>query len=136
MKLVAEANILFSCLLRDGSSRRLWFDSDLTLYSPAYIIVEFLKHRSYLYKKYGGEKSEFDLLAEKALAQTTIVGDEPLKPYLSAAASLITDSKDWLYLACALKENAAIWSNDKHFQTQKRVQVKTTAELFEEVLRE
>lgn len=136
VKLVADANVLFSCLLRDGLTRRLWFDSEFTLYSPAYIIVEFLKHREYLYEKYVGEKGEMDLLFEKALAQMTMVGDKSLDPYLPAAAILSTDGKDWLYLACALKEDAAVWSNDRHFASQRRVIVKTTKQLAEELLKE
>lgn len=136
MKLVADANVLFSALIRDGTTRRLWFEPNISLYAPAMIVVELIKYRPCIDAKNSGETQALELLVEKALSKLSIVGEESLKPYLPAAASLITDSKNWLYLACALKENAAIWSNDKHFKAQKRVQVKTTSELLKEVLRE
>ncbi len=61
-----------------------------------------------------------------------MVSDEELMPYLPAAASLSTDSKDWMYLACALKEDSILWSQDKEFKRQTRVPVKTTEELARE----
>jgi predicted nucleic acid-binding protein len=75
---------------------------------------------------------EFNQLLELTTSQLILVSDAELKPYLPAAASLINDSKDWLYLACALKENAILWSNDKEFKKQTRIKTKTTEEMMKE----
>lgn len=135
MRLVADANVLFSSLIRDGTTRRIWFDPRVSLCAPALILVELIKYRPYIESKCEGGMESLDRLAEKALSRVSIVGEESLKPYMPAAASLIRDSKDWLYIACALKEDAAIWSNDKHFKGQKRVEVKTTVELLSELFK-
>ena len=76
---------------------------------------------------------EFDTILEKLRAELIVVADFELQPYLPAATSLAQDSKDWLYLACALKENTLIWSQDKGFKSQTRVPVKNTAELAQEL---
>ncbi len=75
---------------------------------------------------------DYELLRmiQKVFVQITFVPDKGLKPFLHAAASLIADPKDWLYLACALYEDTIIWSNDTDFSPQKRVKVVTTKELL------
>ena len=55
--------------------------------------------------------------------------DKDLKPFLNAAANLIADPKDWLYIACALHEDTVIWSNDNDFGSQKRIRILKTKEL-------
>jgi len=136
MRLVADANVLFSSIIRDGTTRRIWFHPQVSLCAPATIVIEFMKYRDHILRKSGRPPEEVDTLVEKALAQVKIIGDETLKPYLPAAASLISDSKDWLYLACALKENATVWSNDKGFERQKRVSIRSTTELIEELFKQ
>lgn len=129
MNITADANVLFSTILREGLARKVWFNTIVVLYAPAYLLAEFQKYDGFLRKKFSGNSAEFDSLVEKILGQVTFVSDADLIPYLPAASSLILDSKDWLYLACALKENTIIWSQDRGFQIQTRVPVKTTAEL-------
>ncbi len=133
MKLTVDANILFSALLKDGVTRKIWFDPQIELYAPKYLLAEFEKYELFLLKKFRGSKKEFELFSEKLVLQVYFLEDNDLKPYLPAAASLSKDPKDWLYLACALKQNTDIWSNDKEFKKQNRINTKTTSELFEEV---
>lgn len=95
-------------------------------------MAEFLKYREELRKKFKGTDAEFDAILQKSLRYVKLVRDEELKPFLPAAASLTADKKDWLYLACALKEDAAIWTSDKVFQGQKRIRIWTTSELAKE----
>lgn len=129
MKLVADANVLFSALLKKGLSRRLWFHPEVQLFAPAFLARETAGKRRELLKKYGGSAEEFDRLLFLLLRQVSLVSDDELAPYLPAAASLSSDSKDWLCLACALRCDSAIWTHDKEFQKQSRVGVLTTAEL-------
>ncbi len=133
MKITTDANILFSCILKDGATRNIWFNSELELYAPEFILTELSKYRNELRKKYDGNDAEFDTLIENLISELTLVTDIDLKPFLLAAASLITDNKDWLYLACALKENTIIWSQDKGFKQQTRINVLNTQELINEV---
>ncbi len=132
MKVVADANVLFASLLKDSLSRKIWFSEKISLCSPAFVVREVLKHKQEMREKYGGSEEEFNLLLQKILERLILVPDGELTPYLPAASSLTTDQDDWLYLACALKEDALIWSEDKEFKKQKRVAVKTASELGKE----
>jgi len=133
VKLVADANVLFSALIRRGLTRRLWFNPALELCSPRFVVAESVKHSRELREKYAGSEEEYSRLFGLLLRQVRLVSDDDLKPYLPAAASLSDDASDWLYLACALAEDAALWSNDKGFKKQGRVRVFSTAELAEAV---
>ena len=132
MRATIDANILFSALLKKGLTRRVLFNPEMDLYAPFFILEEFKKYQNFLLKKFSGSKKEFQTLAQTILTQISFIPDSQLKPFLPAAASLIEDKKDWLYLACALKEDTIIWSNDKGFKKQKRVKARTTSEIAKE----
>ncbi len=133
MKVTVDANILFSALIRKGKTRSIWFGPEIELFAPRFILIEFQKYNSFLQKKFNGTQEEFNLLSKSLLSQVNFVSDEQLKSFLPAAVSLINDPKDWLYLACALKEDTIIWTNDKGFKKQERVKIRTTTEMIEEV---
>ena len=44
MELVVDANILFSALINEGTTRELMLNDELVLFAPEYIIDEFLEH--------------------------------------------------------------------------------------------
>ncbi len=132
MKAVADANILFSALLKNGVTRRLWFNPEIELYAPRFLLIEFEKHSNYLKNKFSGSNEEFQLLHRKITSQIFFAEDRELKPFLPAAAHLTKDADDWLYLACALKEDTIIWSEDKEFKKQNRIKVFNTKEMMKE----
>ena len=132
MKVTADANILFSALLKKGKTRKIWFNPEIELFVPLFILKEFQKYKQYLQKKSDLKEKEFNVLCEKLLSQVLFVKDSELKPYLPAASSLLKDAKDLLYLACALKEDTIIWSEDKGFKKQNRIKTLTTKEMAEE----
>lgn len=132
MKVSVDANILFACLVRNSETRRLWFNSDFSLYAPQFIIYEFLNHQKEMLGKSRNTPAEFEELLEKVLVQLTLVSDEELKPYILPVSTLGVEEKDWVYFACALKENSILWSQDAEFKKQKRIIVKNTKELLEE----
>ncbi len=133
MKVTVDANILFACLIKDEQTRKTWFSQELRLYAPEFIIDEFLKYKELLRKKSGYNTLEFDRLLKIVISQVRLVPDKELAPFLPAAASLISDQNDLLYMACALKEDTIIWSNDKEFKKQARIKTKTTTEMIKEI---
>ncbi len=132
MKVTVDANILFSAVLKPGSTRRIWFNLDFKLYAPTFILTEFKKHRQYLFEKSRLSEEEFTNVAGKIFSQTHFMEDNELTPFVPAAASLLQDPLDWLYLACALKEDTVIWSNDLGFKKQNRIKVYSTEEMLKE----
>ncbi|MFH1256206.1 MAG: PIN domain-containing protein [Candidatus Diapherotrites archaeon] len=132
MKVTVDANILFSALIRKGKTRKIWFNPEIELYAPFFILQEFRKYKDYLRKKSGLDAEDFADLSGNLISQLLFVKDNELGPFLPAAASLHSDVKDLLYLACALKEDTIIWSNDKGFKAQQRVKILTTDEMEKE----
>jgi Predicted nucleotide-binding protein len=129
MRVTVDANILFACLIKDSTTRRLFFNPALFIFAPEFIVDEFVLHIKEIREKSGLKEDELYRLVGKVLSQLTLISDKDLKPFLPAAASLVDDPKDWLYISCALRENTAIWSHDSDFGMQKRVKVITTKEL-------
>ena len=130
MRVTVDANALFACLIKDPGTRRLFFNPVLDLFAPEFIVEELLKHVPEIRVKSGLSEEELFRLIEIVFSQINMVPDKNLKPFLPAAASLVDDPKDWLYLACALREDTVIWSNDNDFRMQNRVKVFDTKELI------
>lgn len=133
MNVTVDANILFACLIKEGNTRKAWFNPELILFAPQFIIIEFTKYKEQLEKKYDSDKENFDQFFQRLLNNVKLISDSELYPYIPAASTLSTDQKDWFYLACALKENTIIWSNDKEMKKQNRITIKTTEELIKEI---
>lgn len=129
MKIVADANAFFSCLIKDGLSRRIWFEPEVELFAPEFIRVEFTKYRTYLEEKYSGRLETFDPLVSTLLAHADLLSDDLLTPFLPAARTLVSDPKDWFYVAAALKVDAGIWTSDPHFSGQNRIPVFNSKQL-------
>ncbi len=130
MRATVDANVLFACLIKDSATRRLFLNPILTLFAPEFLKDELAAHIIEIRDKSGMNDGELLHMVEKVFAQVIFVPDKELKPFLPAAASLIADQKDWLYFACALREDTLIWSNDNDFSFQNRVKVLTTRELM------
>lgn len=130
MRVTVDANVLFACLIRNSTTRQLFFNPALALFAPEFIIDELILHVLEIREKSGLNDEELSRLIGKVLGQVTFVPDKALKPFLPAAASLVSDPKDWLYLSCALREDTAIWSHDGDFVPQRRIRVLTTKELL------
>ncbi len=133
MKLTVDANIFFAALIRDGTTRQLWFQPQVRLVAPVFLLAEFEKYRAAIQKKFRGPAGGLHALAERLTQNVELVPDSELKPYLVPASTLCNDENDWLYLACALKKDTVLWSNDQKLQNQNRVPVITTAGLMQRI---
>ncbi len=133
MKVTIDANILFSCLIKDSQTRKLFFSPELSIFAPQFISEELIKYLPELRAKSKLSETEFLVLLDKIFGQIKIIPDKDLAPFLPAAASLLKDPKDLLYISCALSEDTIIWTNDKGFKVQSRVKALTTEELSQMV---
>ena len=131
MKVTVDANILFACLIKDSTTRKLFFNPALSLFAPESIVAEFARHLVEIRKKSGLKDEELYRLVDSVLSQLVLVPDTDLKPFIPAAASLVNDPKDWLYISCALYKNTIIWGHDLDLSTQKRISIISTKELMD-----
>ena len=128
MKLVVDANVLFSAFLKKGKTREILLDRELELYFPEFLIEEFKKYFPMLVERSKIETNQAARLSQLLLNKIKLVEITELLPYKEAAKHLTTDLKDEPYVACALAVGADLWSRDKHLRGS-RIKCWTTEEL-------
>ena len=132
MKLVVDANILFSALIKEGMTKKILFDLSYELYSPAFIFEEFKKHQNEILFKTHRTNEEFYKILESLKEIISFVPDEDFTDYIEGAEKICPDYDDSAYFALALKLNCPIWSGEKSFKEQSKIKVFNTKELVEE----
>lgn len=132
MKLVVDTNRIMAALIKDSASRRILYSKTFEFVSAEYSKTE-IKH----YEKTILEKSEltqldYNRLFEQLFDRITLFEKTEIKPFFwNAALETMKpiDETDTPFLALALQEQCAIWSDDKHFLQQKKAKVWTTGQL-------
>ena len=131
MDLVVDANILFSALIKNGTTRSLMIFERFNLYSAEYLFEEFEKHIKEIRTKIKINKNELKDLLNILLLESniTFIPLNDLKPFKEKAMQISPDPKDAVYFSVALKLNCPIWSNDKKLKNQNHVKVFSTSDL-------
>lgn len=131
MKLILDANPLFSALIKDSITVKIIVSDYAGLYAPQYLFDEFLEHRDEVTKKTKRSEDELNNLIDTLKSIITVVPKKEFEHLLERAKELTTDKDDVPYVALALKLNIPIWSNDKKLKKQDKVQVYSTGEILE-----
>ena len=118
MKLIVDADILFSALIKNGATRELMLNDRLILYAPEFVFEEFLNHLNELEQKTQTEAYKLQDIAQMLITESDlkIVSLKEIKSYKEKARKISPDPNDVLYFATALKMNCGIWSNDKRLK--------------------
>ncbi|MBI4139412.1 hypothetical protein HY483_00445 [Candidatus Woesearchaeota archaeon] len=128
MRVVVDTNRIIAALMKDGVSRRILTHGDAEFITISFSKEEIQEHRSRLLSRSGLTEEVFDVVLQKIFERTVILDDNIVKKFMHPA-SKIMDSIDPDYtpfIAAALATSSDIWSDDPHFQKQKRVRVRTT----------
>lgn len=133
MKLVVDANILISALIKDSTTRALLFTLDNPLIAPGQLQEEVDKYRGLVQEKSGLPQEEVDRTIEKLFNQIEVIPRSEIEPYLDEARRETPDRDDAVFVATALAENAAVWSDDTDLQEQDLVPAVTTSELVDQL---
>ena len=130
MILVIDANILFSALIKDSFTATLLFNENLKLYTPQFIIDEFLKHEKDLLKKMSRTHENFIQIMHMLKDIIIAVPEDEYSGFMKEAEEISPDDKDVMYFALALKLNCPIWSSDVKLKEQAKVKIYSTEEIF------
>jgi len=136
MRLVVDANILFSALIKESKTSELLINPALNLYTPEFILAEFDKYRIYLANKSKRTEIEFDNIFIKLKQIITLIPLDKIKEQISLAKKICPDSDDIMYFAVAIKLNCPIWSNDKKLKEQDKIKIYSTDEILKLVRRQ
>ena len=116
--------------------RELIVKSPHKLLVPEVHFQEIEEHKEELLEKSELSEEEFDILLMKLSNYFTIVKSETVLSYLKEAENLVgsIDRDDVPIIATALAHDICpIWSDDKHFQQQKKIKVWKTEEIIKTI---
>lgn len=131
MELIIDANILFSSLIKNSITAEIIFTYDIKLYSPEYIVEEFLKYQDLIMKKTHRSEEEFTTTMHLLKCVITVISKEEYSKFMKDAEEISPDEKDTQYFALALKLKIPIWTNDSKLKEQEKVKVYSTKEIIE-----
>ena len=137
MRLVIDTNILLSALIRDSLTRKMIVESDWTLYYPEISFHEIRKYQKLVLEKSGMIKEEYDDLLAHLLDHILLVPDEKIFQNLEEAKQIMAhiDPDDVVFIAAALSlHNTILWSDDKDFQKQDKINQTTTKQIANQFL--
>ena len=130
LKLVADANILFSFFKRDSTARELITSVELLkLYSPELALKELTKYKELICKKSKLNETEFEESLKALKLFVSFESEDFFKKLLPKARKISPDIDDAAYFALALKLGCSIWSNERRLKRQSVVKVLTTEDL-------
>ena len=130
MKLVVDANILFSFFWRDCFTRRVLTGGYFELVAPEFILEEVGKYKGVIMKKVGVDSDEFDRMRRELILYVEFFGLGYYKKFLKEGVKICPDLNDVDYSALALRENVSVWSNNKKLKCQSVVKVLSTEEVI------
>lgn len=129
MKLVVDANILFSLAKGSSTASEISRLAKLQLFSSNFALQELFKYKEDLIKK--SEFNSFESIISDLKQKVKFINESEYSEFLAKKEIKVSDPKDITYLALSLKLNCPVWSNDPHLKEQKLVPVFTTSELIE-----
>ncbi len=136
MKLIVDANELFSALIAKGRGKQtkkldLLFSDDVELFSPALLFRELEKNRELIKRKAGFSDQDMETLIEILKLRIKVIPADTVLTALEKAKEICPQLKDAPYFAAALVLNCPLWSGDKKLKEQSIVRVLNTKELVE-----
>jgi len=116
-KVVVDTNILFAALrVKSSAIRNILVSSDITFYSPNFLMTELFKHKERILNKSKLTEEETYETLTKLFTSIHFVSEDSLSTgNLIAAYRLCNeiDEKDTPFVALALELECEIWTNDE-----------------------
>ncbi|HEY0089503.1 MAG TPA: PIN domain-containing protein [Candidatus Lokiarchaeia archaeon] len=115
-------------------TRKILLKPEFDFFIPDYYLAELNKSKSDLLEKVETEEVDLNKLIFLLHERIFNVPEQEYSKNIKKAEEIIgsIDSKDIPFLAVALSLNVnGIWSNDKHFQRQKKIPIYYTTKLRE-----
>jgi len=133
MKLVVDTNILMAALIKDSSIRKIIVTSKHDFYIPQAAVEEIYGYIDLISKKNSLSREENLQFLSTLLKYMKKVDFEFYKHKMKEGKKIIgkIDKKDIPFIALALSfENNGIWTEDKHFEKQKKIKTWRTTHLL------
>ncbi len=131
MKVLADTNKIIAALIKDSDSRRIIKDSNIIFVTIGLSKDEIDKYKGYIKDKSGVTDEEFRMVFNRVMRNVSVLRDDFIKPFMEEAKEIMDsiDKKDTPFIAVALATNLPIWSDDKHFEKQNKINILKTKDL-------
>ena len=126
MKLVVDANVLFSFFKKSSVVRELVLDPELRfnleLYAPKLVLMEIGRHKDDVCSKFNMSPKDFNIMFACLSLFIKVVDKESFKEFIPKAEEILSPHiKDVPYAALALslksrKYEIGLWSNEKRLK--------------------
>ena len=133
MKLVVDANVVISALIADSKTRELIVTLEPGLLTPEFVYDEIGNYTELIVEKSGMSPERVAQFIDLLFQYIEVVPAQEFYPHIEEAEAAIgyTDPDDVLYVACALAEDAAVWSDDTDFDEQTLVETYSTSDVID-----
>ncbi len=133
MRFLVDTNRIIAALIRDSVSRRIIFHFNAELITISLAEEEIRKHKEEIITKAKVSEAEFDEIYHQLFERLTILNQDAVKRYRDKARAIMDpiDPDDTQFIAAALATNAEIWSDDHHFQQQKKIKIWRTKDVVQ-----
>ncbi len=134
MKLVVDANELFSGIITRGKELQSWtldilFSDEVELFAPLRLLAELERNKKEIMRKSGLSETDFEAFVGIIALRVKFIPLERFSDKVAQAKELAPHGKDIEYFALALKLGCAIWSEEKAFKSQHNLEVFNSKEL-------
>ena len=130
MRLVVDANILFSALISEGKTAEILVNNMGELYAPEFLLEEFRNHKREILTKTKRTSEDFEFIFGLFKEIIITVPSYEYRDFLPKAKEISPDPDDVPYFALALKLQIPLWSNDKKLKQQTQLKVCSTQDLL------
>lgn len=134
MKLVIDANELFSGIITRGKELQSWtldilFSDKVELSAPFRLLVELERNKEEIRSKSGFSERDFEAFIGIVKLRVRFIPLEEFLDKISESKELAPHTKDIEYFALALKLDCAIWSEEFGFKEQSKVEAYNSEDL-------
>ncbi|NIQ07378.1 MAG: hypothetical protein GWO20_17130 [Candidatus Korarchaeota archaeon] len=145
MKIVVDANALFSYFKKEAKARELIIDPTrkhrLEFVSPEFVLEEINKHKDTICSRFDIHSKDFDIMFSSLSLFVKTVKKEDFEAEIPTARKILPEHvKDVPYIALTLffkkkRDKVALWSNEVRLKVleEHEIEVYTTQELLEKV---
>ncbi|HLC63646.1 MAG TPA: PIN domain-containing protein [Candidatus Nanoarchaeia archaeon] len=135
MKLVVNTNRIIAALIKNSSSREIILHGKAELLSITITEKEIMKYKQMILKKTNITEEQFNDVYEKLKEKITFLPDSVINKKMEEAKKVMDaiDKDDTPFIAAALATDAAVWSDDNHFQKQRRVKIWKTKDIAPDI---
>jgi len=133
MRIMLDANIILSALMKNGITRKILLSKEIEFYTIQYTLEEVLKYNALIKRKSGLNDHELTIILDTIFENIKIIPIKNVKSNFKKAFEVMKniDPKDAPILAGAMSiPNDGLWTNDEHLKQQKLNKTIGTKELL------